>query len=190
MTGANCDMHLLISVIIGLVVFVLLILFAFVGISSMQRQSESPLKTSIAASEAPTTVQVQLSAAPYDAFAYARERIHPTKNPIHVYVKKKGPEPRRLLRKGQTVAVNYEGYLVDDATKPFDTGQGFQFKLGAGQVIQGWEKGLIENDVAVGDVLWLTLDSSLGYGTRGAGTVIPPNATLVFHITVVDATKP
>ena len=81
MTGANCDMHLLISVIIGLVVFVLLILFAFVGISSMQRQSESPLKTSIAASEAPTTVQVQLSAAPYDAFAYARERIHPTKNP-------------------------------------------------------------------------------------------------------------
>jgi len=133
---------------------------------------------------------VQLTAKPYDAFDYARDRIS-ADNPLHVYIvsKKDTTGTRRLLRKGQTVRVNYEGYLVNDYNKPFDKGQNFAFRLGAGRVIPAWDLGLSENDVAVGDTLWLTLDSSLGYGSRGAGNVIPPNAKLVFYITVVDASS-
>ena len=133
---------------------------------------------------------VQLTAKPYDAFEYARERIS-ADNPLHVYIAKKKDTTgtRRLLTKGQTVRVNYEGYLVNDDNTLFDKGQNFAFPLGTGRVIPAWDLGLSENDVAVGDTLWLTLDSSLGYGSRGAGNVIPPNAKLVFYITVVDASS-
>ncbi len=133
---------------------------------------------------------VQLTAKPYDAFEYARDRIS-ADNPLHVYIvrKKDTTGTRRLLSTGQIVRVNYEGYLVNDHNKPFDKGQNFAFPLGAGRVIPAWDRGLSENDVAVGDTLWLTLDSSLGYGSRGAGNVIPPNAKLVFYITVVDASS-
>ena len=133
---------------------------------------------------------VQLTAKPYDAFEYARERIS-ADNPLHVYIvrKKDTTGTRRLLSTGQTVRVNYEGYLVNDDNTLFDKGQNFAFPLGAGRVIAAWDRGLSENDVAVGDTLWLTLDSSLGYGSRGAGNVIPPNAKLVFYITVVDASS-
>jgi len=133
---------------------------------------------------------VQLTAKPYDAFEYARDRIS-ADNPLHVHIvsKKDTTGTRRLLRKGQSVRVNYEGYLVNDDNTLFDKGQNFAFPLGAGRVIPAWDLGLSENDVAVGDTLWLTLDSSLGYGSRGAGNVIPPNAKLVFYITVVDASS-
>lgn len=133
---------------------------------------------------------VQLTAKPYDAFEYARDRIS-ADNPLHVYIvrKKDTTGTRRLLSKGQTVRVNYEGYLVNDDNTLFDKGQNFAFPLGARRVIPAWDLGLSENDVAVGDTLWLTLDSSLGYGSRGAGNVIPPNAKLVFYITVVDASS-
>ena len=133
---------------------------------------------------------VQLTAKPYDAFEYAHDRISGD-NPLHVYIvsKKDTTGTRRLLTKGQTVRVNYEGYLVNDDNTLFDKGQNFAFPLGAGRVIPAWDLGLSENDVAVGDTLWLTLDSSLGYGSRGAGHVIPPNAKLVFYITVVDASS-
>jgi FKBP-type peptidyl-prolyl cis-trans isomerase len=83
---------------------------------------------------------------------------------------------------GKSVTVHYTGWLTD-GTK-FDSsknhGQPFTFQLGAGQVIRGWDQGVV--GMKVGGVRKLTIPPSLGYGANGAGGVIPPNATLVFEI--------
>ncbi len=83
---------------------------------------------------------------------------------------------------GQNVSVHYTGWLVNgtkfDSSK--DRGQPFQFPLGGGRVIKGWDQGVA--GMKVGGVRKLIIPSELGYGTRGAGNVIPPNATLIFEV--------
>lgn len=83
---------------------------------------------------------------------------------------------------GQQVSVHYTGWLTDG--KKFDSsvdrGQPFKFQLGGGQVIQGWDKGVA--GMKVGGKRKLTIPPAMGYGERGAGGVIPPNATLIFEV--------
>jgi FKBP-type peptidyl-prolyl cis-trans isomerase len=83
---------------------------------------------------------------------------------------------------GQTVEVHYVGTLEDgtqfDSSR--DRGQPFSFKIGVGQVIKGWDEGL--GTMKVGGHRQLIIPSELGYGSRGAGGVIPPNATLLFDV--------
>lgn len=83
---------------------------------------------------------------------------------------------------GKRVKVHYTGWLTDG--KKFDSsvdrGQPFEFNLGAGQVIRGWDQGVV--GMKVGGKRKLTIPSDMGYGAQGAGGVIPPNATLVFEV--------
>jgi len=91
-----------------------------------------------------------------------------------------------LAQAGQRVSVHYTGWLYQngeqgsqfDSSK--DRGQPFVFPLGAGHVIKGWDEGV--QGMAVGGTRRLVIPPELGYGARGAGGVIPPNATLLFEV--------
>lgn len=97
-----------------------------------------------------------------------------------------------MASSGQTATVNYTGWLYSpDAPEQkgtkFDSSIGrgpFEFKLGAGQVIRGWDQGV--QGMKVGGQRRLVLPPEFGYGARGAGAVIPPNATLVFDVELLD----
>jgi FKBP-type peptidyl-prolyl cis-trans isomerase FkpA len=88
--------------------------------------------------------------------------------------------------KGRRVAVHYTGWLTDNTKfdSSVDRGKPFEFTLGAGQVIKGWDQGVA--GMNVGGKRKLTIPADLGYGSRGAGSVIPPNATLVFEVELLE----
>ena len=90
---------------------------------------------------------------------------------------------------GRHVTVHYTGWLYDEAAPDHkgakfdssrDRNESFDFPLGAGQVSKGWDQGV--EGMKVGGQRTLTIPAHLGYGARGAGGVIPPNATLVFDV--------
>jgi FKBP-type peptidyl-prolyl cis-trans isomerase FkpA len=91
-----------------------------------------------------------------------------------------------VAKKGHRVQVHYTGWLYNDGQQgaKFDSskdrGTPFSFALGAGQVIAGWDEGVA--GMAVGGARTLIIPANLGYGARGAGGVIPPNATLKFDV--------
>lgn len=95
--------------------------------------------------------------------------------------------------KGKVVRVHYTGWLFDrsaannrgakfDSSK--DRNEPFEFNLGAGEVIRGWDEGVA--GMKVGGTRILTIPPDMGYGTQGAADVIPPNATLVFEVELLD----
>jgi len=83
---------------------------------------------------------------------------------------------------GKTVDVHYTGWLTDGTKfdSSLDRGRPFSFPLGAGRVIQGWDRGVV--GMKVGGRRKLTIPPELGYGARGAGALIPGGATLVFEV--------
>ena len=95
-----------------------------------------------------------------------------------------------MPQKGQMVTVHYTGWLSEEGAKgkKFDSsrdrGQPFAFKLGVGQVIAGWDQGVAT--MQVGGQRTLLIPAALGYGGRGAGSVIPPGATLIFDVELLE----
>jgi FKBP-type peptidyl-prolyl cis-trans isomerase FkpA len=106
----------------------------------------------------------------------------PTTSPTGLIVEDIVVGEGSLAASGQRVKVHYTGWLTDgtrfDSSK--DRGDPFVFPLGAGQVIKGWDEGV--EGMKVGGTRKLTIPPALGYGARGAGGVIPPDATLVFEV--------
>ena len=99
----------------------------------------------------------------------------------------------QVAQAGDNVVVHYSGWLFDETAEnnrgdkfdsSVDRGEHFQFPLGAGRVIQGWDQGV--EGMAIGELRELTIAPEMGYGERGAGSVIPPGATLVFEVELFD----
>lgn len=111
-----------------------------------------------------------------------------TKQP-HIEITHKVPETEctRKATAGDNVSVHYTGSLESDGTV-FDSsltrGHPISFQLGVGRVIKGWDQGV--EGMCIGEKRTLTIPSHLGYGKRGAGGVIPPDADLVFTVELVD----
>ena len=99
-------------------------------------------------------------------------------------ITKKGTGPQ--LKAGDTVVLNYTGTLTDGTKfdSSHDRNEPLEFKLGAGRVIKGYDEGL--SKLHVGDHAILVIPGKLGYGPQGIPNVIPPNATLIFIIEVID----
>lgn len=95
----------------------------------------------------------------------------------------------RVSKNGDVLVMNYTGKLVDgtvfdsNVDPKFNHVQPFEFTLGAGMVIKGWDEGLV--GMKVGEKKTLTIAPEKGYGERGAGALIPPNATLIFDVELV-----
>jgi peptidylprolyl isomerase len=89
-------------------------------------------------------------------------------------------------KQGQTMVMHYTGWIYENGKKgkkfdsSHDRGQPFEFNLGRGEVIAGWDEGI--ESMKVGGKRTLIIPPDLGYGPRGAGGVIPPNATLIFEV--------
>ncbi len=146
---------------------------SFIACGGGEPKAAEPTSTAPAAAAAPMEVQVA------DVSALAKDDT------------KVGTGAE--ARPGQTVSVHYTGWLYDPSAadkrgKKFDSSkdrnQAFEFPLGGGQVIAGWDQGVA--GMKVGGTRILTIPSNMGYGARGAGGDIPPNSALVFEVELLD----
>ena len=155
--------------------YIIVIAVVVVGIWLFSKKGSNPSSDIYSVSASPTA-SVTLTATP--APTVVKTETRPNGLKIEDLVIGTGA----TAKAGDTVSVHYTGWLTDGTKfdSSVDRGQLFDFSLGAGQVIKGWDEGVA--GMKVGGKRRLTIPAELGYGARGAGTVIPPNATLIFEV--------
>jgi FKBP-type peptidyl-prolyl cis-trans isomerase FkpA len=137
---------------------------------------------------APAAAQDAKPTAPPEAAKKGESKMHKTSSGLEYEDIKEGTGPSP--KSGQTCVMHYTGWLWENGAKgkkfdsSLDRGQPFEFPLGQGRVIKGWDEGVAT--MKVGGKRILLIPATLGYGTRGAGGVIPPNATLLFEVELLD----
>ena len=131
------------------------------------------------------------------ATATASDKVVTLSSGLRYEVLSPGADTAAVAQKGDALSVHYTGWLADDKgearkDKKFDSSldrnDPFEFTLGEGQVIKGWDEGV--ETMRVGEKRRLIIPANLAYGTRGAPPVIPPNSTLVFEIELLTVEKP
>uniref|UniRef100_A0A7S1BXJ4 peptidylprolyl isomerase n=1 Tax=Corethron hystrix TaxID=216773 RepID=A0A7S1BXJ4_9STRA len=129
-----------------------------------------------------------LSSAPHRVAAKQGDGTDlPPDSPIRIGVKKRPLDCPRRTTSGDSLSMHYTGSLYKDNKKfdsSYDRDEPFKFVVGSGQVIKGWDQGLL--NMCVGEKRKLVIPSDLGYGNEGAGTDIPAGATLVFEVELLD----
>lgn len=116
----------------------------------------------------------------------AKDTMNKQENGLKFTILQEAPTDAKKPTPGATVTVHYTGWLEENGQpgKKFDSsvdrGQPFTFIIGIGQVIKGWDMGVM--DMKVGEKRRIIIPSDLGYGARGAGAAIPPYATLIFDV--------
>ncbi len=106
---------------------------------------------------------------------------------------KEAPAGAKSPQQGKRVTVHYTGWLDDNGKlgqkfdSSVDRGRPFVFIIGVGQVIKGWDEGVM--GMKVGEKCRLTIPSHMGYGARGAGAIIPPHATLIFDVELLEVSE-
>lgn len=157
----------LISAAIGIILVILFLKFDQAS-APTQKQNETPIKQSQPQSQ---TNQANKS----------------NNKPMQLEIKTtQEGTGEQIVKSGDNISVHYTGKLTDGTKfdSSVDRGTPFTFQIGQGMVIQGWEQGLL--GMKVGEKRTLTIPSELGYGSRGAGAVIPPNATLIFDVELIS----
>lgn len=156
---------------------VFLIIAVGAGVSLAQTKKRSVTRrTTRGTTTTKTTVKKTVPA------AVKQEAVTTASGLTYIITKKGDGVP---VKAGDQVVVNYTGLLTNGVKfdSSLDRGDTFSFKVGAGRVIKGWDEGL--QKLRVGDHATLVIPASIGYGSRGAGGVIPPDATLIFLIEVI-----
>lgn len=182
--------------VIGIIIAIIIVVLIGVWLWRAPERAQAPvttpaavgnsgaaqLDTDVSTGSTPVTTPTQIISTP--SSSQTTSGHSKTINGMKIEVTKEGTgEP---IKSGQTAVMLYSGKLTDgtvfDASSKHGN-QPFEFSLGAGQVIKGWDEGIV--GMKVGEERTLTIPPELGYGTSGAGNVIPPNATLIFDVTLV-----
>lgn len=153
----------------SLVLLAALMMVAALSVTGCSKPAETPVAT-------PPAEQ------PAEQPAAAPEKGPVTEDVTELVIKDTKVGNGAEAKSGQSVTVNYTGYLTDGTKfdSSLDAGQPFTFALGAGEVIKGWDEGV--EGMKVGGTRTLTIPPAMGYGDQGAGGVIPPGATLYFEV--------
>lgn len=168
------------SIAVALALVVVITLFIFPGLSPFNRPVSEP--AAVGSETLPTSGTEQNTSMP---------SITPSGTPLTKLEIQDGVVGTGATAEaGDTVTVNYVGVLsngtVFDASANHGN-QGFTFKLGAGQVIKGWDQGVV--GMKVGGKRLLAIPAALAYGSQGAGSAIPPNADLYFEVDLLNVQK-
>lgn len=154
----------------------LLTLFVFTGYVASQTRKKTPVRRA-------RKTTVKLSAAKKEFTPSKKSAFVTTASGLSYIVTQRGDGAQ--LKAGDNVIVHYTGLLTSGVKfdSSLDRNEPFSFSLGAGRVIKGWDEGI--QKLRVGDRATFFIPPQLGYGSRGAGGVIPPDATLIFIVEVV-----